>query len=258
MKVRMVPGMGFGVEQYFQEYSVQPHMEKMLVRIGIVSDVVCPWCYIGKRRLEKAMALTSDRFEFEREYLPFELDPHIPEEGVDYRDYFCKKFGSEAKFQELADHVKKVAAREGLEFNPDTQHRYPNTRNAHRLILMAREENKQDEVAEALFRAYFTEGLDLTKNENLIKIAVGAGLNGDKVDMLLQSNTGKLEIEMAETELQRLGITAVPLFIIQDKFAISGAQSVGAFTKIFEEAALAVREVPEETSTGIALTNRAD
>ena len=233
-------------------------MEKTLLRIGIVSDIVCPWCYIGKRRLEKAMALTSDRFEFEREYLPFELNPHIPEEGADYREYFSQKFGSEAKFQELADHVKKVAAREGLEFNTDMQHRYPNTRDAHRLILLAREENKQNEVAEALFRAYFTEGLDLTKNENLIKIAVGAGLNGDKVDMLLQSNTGKPQIEMTESEFQRLGITAVPLFIIQDKFAISGAQSVEVFTKTFEEAALATTEVPEKTSSGFALTNPAN
>lgn len=233
-------------------------MEKRLIRIGIVSDVVCPWCYIGKRRLENAMALTSDRFEFEREYLPFELNPHIPEEGADYREYFCKKFGTEAKFQELADHVKKVAAREGLEFNPEMQHRYPNTRNAHRLILMAHEENEQDGVAEALFRAYFTEGLDLTKNENLIKIAVGAGLNGDKVDILLQSNTGKLEIEMTEVELQRLGITAVPLFIIQDKFLISGAQSVETFTKTFDQAALASREVHAEPSTSVASPNRAE
>lgn len=228
-------------------------MKKTLLRIGIVSDVVCPWCYIGKRRLEKAMALTSDRFEFEREYLPFELNPHVPEEGADYREYFCGKFRREANYQERADHVKKIAAREGLEFNPEMQHRYPNTRNAHRLILIAREENKQEGVAEALFRAYFTEGLDLTKNENLIKIAVGAGLNGDKVDTLLQSNTGKLEIEMTETELQRLGITAVPLFIIQNKFLISGAQSVETFTKTFEEAALASAQVHAETSRGIAL-----
>ena len=226
-------------------------MEKTLLRIGIISDVVCPWCYIGKRRLEKAMTLTSDRFEFEKEYFPFELNPHIPEEGADYREYFCKKYGSDAKFQEVTAHVKKVAAAEGLEFNAEMQHRYPNTRNAHRVILMAREENRQDDVVEALFRAYFTEGFDLTKNENLIRIAVGAGMNGDKVDMLLQSNTGKVEIEIAETELQRLGITSVPLFIIQDKFPLSGAQSVEAFTKTFEEAAFASGEVHEETSTNL-------
>ena len=224
-------------------------MEKTLITIGIVSDVVCPWCYIGKRRLEKAMALTSDRFEFEKEYLPFELDPHMPEEGADHREYLSKKFGGEAKFQELTEHTKKVAAREGLEFNLDMQHRYPNTRNAHRIILMAREEDKEDDVVEAFFRAYFTEGLDLTKKENLIRIAVGAGLNGDKIDLLLQSNTGKTQIEMAETELHRLGITSVPLFIIQNKLVITGAQSVDAFTKAFEEAASGADATHDERST---------
>ena len=166
-------------------------MEKTLIRIAFISDVVCPGCYIGKRRLEKAISLTSDQFEFEREYLPFELNPHMSEEGADYREYFIKKFGSEEKFHQVTDHTKKVAAREGIEFNLDMQHKYPNTRNAHRIILLAREEDKQDDVLEAFYRAYFTEGLDLTKKENLIRIAVDAGLNGDKVDLLLQSNTGK-------------------------------------------------------------------
>ena len=224
-------------------------MKKTLITIGIVSDVVCPWCYIGKRRLEKAMALTSDRFDFEKEYLPFELDPHMSEDGTDHREYLSKKFGGEAKFQDVTEHTKKVAAREGLEFNLDMQHRYPNTRNAHRIILMAREEDKQDEVVEAFFHAYFTEGLDLTKKENLIRIAVGAGLNGDKIDLLLQSNTGKPQIEMAETELHRLGITSVPLFIIQNKFALTGAQSVEAFIKAFEGAASATDETHDERST---------
>ena len=90
-------------------------MEKTLIRIAIISDVVCPWCYIGKRRLEKAISLTSDQFEFEREYLPFELNPHMSEEGADYREYFIKKFGSEEKFQQVTDHTKKVA---GILFQP--------------------------------------------------------------------------------------------------------------------------------------------
>ena len=234
-------------------------MKKTLITIGIVSDVVCPWCYIGKRRLEKAMELTSDRFDFEKEYLPFELDPHMPEEGTDYREYLNKKFGGEAKFREVTEHTKKVAAREGLEFNLDMQHRYPNTRNAHRIILMAREEGKQDDVVEAFFRGYFTEGLDLTKKENLIRIAVEAGLNGDKIDLLLESNTGKTQIEMAETELHRLGITSVPLFIIQNKLAITGAQSVDAFRQAFEKAASDMNETsPDRSTSDLAGENDAD
>lgn len=213
-------------------------MNKMKIKIGVVSDVVCPWCYIGKRRLEKAMALSSDRFDFEVEYFPFELNPHLPEEGANYREYLRKKFGSEEKVSELTEHVKHVAAQEGLEFRLEEQKTAPNTRNAHRLMLLAREKGRQEEVVEALFRAYFTEAVDLTRIENLVKIADDAGLDGEKIEQLLQSNTGKLEIEMAEKELQELGITSVPLFIIDDKLAISGAQPVEAFIRGFEETTL--------------------
>lgn len=213
-------------------------MDKTKIRVGVVSDVVCPWCYIGKRRLEKAMALSADRFDFEVEYFPFELNPHIPEEGVDYREYLCKKFGSEEKFTELHEHVKRIAASEGLDFRLDLQQTSPNTRNAHRLMLVAREKGKQEEVVEALFRAYFTEGVDLTRVESLVRIAEDAGLDSEKIEQLLHSNTGKLEIEMAEKELQELGITSVPLFIIDDKLAISGAQAVEEFVRGFEETAL--------------------
>lgn len=213
-------------------------MEKLKIKIDVISDVVCPWCYIGKRRLEKAMDLLTDRFDFDVEYFPFELNPHMPEEGLDRREYLCKKFGGEAKYEELTDHVKSVARREGLELNLERQHTVPNTRNAHRIIMLAREEGRQMEVAEAFFRAYFTEGIDLSKIDNLVDISMRAGLDGEKVDLLLHSNTGKLEIEMAEKELQDLGITGVPLFIIDNRRAISGAQAIDAFVKAFEETAM--------------------
>jgi predicted DsbA family dithiol-disulfide isomerase len=213
-------------------------MEKIKIKIGVVSDVVCPWCYIGKRRLEKAMDLLTDRFDFDVEYFPFELNPHIPEEGVDRREYLCRKFGGEAKYQELANHVKSIAAREGLQFHLELQKTAPNTRNAHRIIMLAREEGKQMDVAEAFFKAYFTDGVDLSKIDNLVDISHEAGLDRGKIDLLLRSNTGKLEIEMAEKELQDLGITSVPLFIIDNRLAISGAQSLDAFVKAFEEAAM--------------------
>ena len=184
------------------------------------------------------MKRSSDRFDFEVEYFPFELNPHMPEEGTDYRAYLCRKFGSEAKFLELNEHVRQVAAREGIAFRPELQERSPNTRNAHRIIMIAREEERQSEVVDALFSAYFTEGVDLTRIENLVRIAEQAGLDAEKIELLLNSNTGKLEIEMAEKELQDLGITSVPLFIMDDRIAVSGAQSVEAFMKAFEETAM--------------------
>ena len=217
-------------------------MEKTKIKIGVVSDIVCPWCYIGKRRLEKAMELSSDRFEFDVEYFPFELNPHMPEEGADYREYLSNKFGSESKFLELTDHVKRVAAREGLEFNMDLQRVTPNTRNAHRIIRLARQDGNQMQVAEAFFKAYFTEGVDLSSLENLVAISTKAGMDAEKIEQILHSNTGKVEIEMAEKELNDLGITAVPLFIVDNRFGISGAQSVEAFTRAFEEVSVMSEE----------------
>jgi len=211
-------------------------MDKIKIKIEVVSDVICPWCYIGKRRLEKAMEMSSDRFDFDVEYFPFELNPHMPEEGLDYREYLCGKFGSESKFMELSAHVKQVAAREGLAFNLHLQRISPNTRNAHRVIMLSREEGKQMQVVEAFFRAYFTEGVDLSRIENLVEISAKAGMEPEYVEQLLNSNTGKLEIEMAEKELHDLGITGVPLFIVDNRLAISGAQSVEALTKAFDEA----------------------
>lgn len=218
-------------------------MQKPLINIGIVSDVVCPWCYIGRRRLQQAMALASERLDFELEYFPFELNPHLPEEGIDNHQYLCKKFGSESRFEQAIAHVKHLAAREGIAFNLEKQQVHPNTRNAHRVILMARETGKQDEVVEAMFRAYFTEGIDLSNKQNLIEIAENAALDRERVELLLQGNTGKMQIEMAEKELHDLGINSIPLFIINNKTSISGAQSVETFTRAFEEVAIVTRDV---------------
>lgn len=211
-------------------------MEKPIINIEVISDVVCPWCYIGKRRLEKAMELASDHFDFYVEYFPFELNPHLPEEGVDQVSYLRKKFGSEERYQELTEHVRMIAAREGLVYNMHLQQTIPNTRNVHRIIMIAREAGKQLEVVEAFFKAYFTDGANLTDLQTQLAIAAEAGLDTEGLDDLLQSNTGNLEIEMAEKELQDLGITSVPLFIVENRFAISGAQSVEAFTKAFYDA----------------------
>lgn len=211
-------------------------MTKPLIRIGIVSDVVCPWCYIGKRRLEKAMAIAGNRFDFELEYFPFELNPHMPAEGKDQQEYLTEKFGGPDKYRQMTDHVTRVALQEGLFFNFEKQKISPNTRNAQRLIMLAKEDGKQLELVEILFKAYFTDGVDLSKTENLTDLASHAGLDPEKIELFLQSNTGSTEIEMAEQELQKLGITGVPLFIIDNKFGISGAQSPEAFIQAFEDA----------------------
>jgi predicted DsbA family dithiol-disulfide isomerase len=214
-------------------------MSKLKIKIGVVSDIVCPWCYIGKRRLEKAMEQLSDRFDFEVEYFPFELNPHMPASGADQKQYLTDKFGSEERYRQLTGNVTTVAAQEGITFNYTAQKKSPNTRNAHRLIQLAKEDGKHLQLVEALFKAYFTEGTDLTQAENLAGIAAAAGMDKQKVALFLQSNTGVVEVEMAERELQQLGISGVPFYVVDNKYGISGAQPSEAFIKAFEEIALA-------------------
>lgn len=217
-------------------------MKKVRIQIEVVSDIVCPWCYIGKARLEKAMAASSDRFDFEVDYFPFELDPLVPENGHDYQNYMSQKFGHASKFLQVAEHVRAVAAGEGIEIDLCRQKTYPNTRDAHRIILLAREDDKQGQVVNAFFRGFFTEGADLSRKETLLSIGARAGLDTGKISLMLESNTGKSQIEMAQKKLKDLGITGVPLFILDNRFVITGAQSVDAFKKAFEEIASRIQE----------------
>ncbi len=210
-------------------------MSKPTIRIAIASDIVCPWCYIGKRRLEKAMQLASDKYDFEVEYLPFELNPQLPANGVNNKEYLEQKFGGEDRYNELTGNVTRIAAQEGLRFDFAIQQVSPNTRNAHRVIQLAREDGKQSDLIEALYKAYFTDGIDLSQKENLIDIAAAAGMDREKVSLFLDSNTGTVEVEMAERELHQLGITGVPFFIIDNKYGVSGAQRPETFLRVFDE-----------------------
>ncbi len=212
-------------------------MTKPKIKINVVSDVVCPWCYIGKRRLEKAIDKVSDKFDFEIEYFPFELNPAMPEAGVDQKQYLSTKFGGSDRYAQITGQTTRVAAQEGLEFNFAAQKISPNTRKAHRVIQLAKEDGLHVKLVEAFFKAYFTEGVNLSDDANLVQIAVSVGLDKTKVETLLQSQTGEVEVEMAERELQQMGITGVPFYIIDNKYGISGAQSPETFIQAFEEIA---------------------
>jgi predicted DsbA family dithiol-disulfide isomerase len=210
-------------------------MNKTKIKVGVVSDVVCPWCYIGKRRLENAMHQLSDKYDFEVEYFPFELNPQTPAEGFDQKEYLTNKFGGEERYEKLTGNVTNLATQEGLTFRYDLQKKTPNTRNAHRLIMFAKEDGKHLEMVEAFFKAYFTQGTDLSKIENLISLATNVGLDQAKVEALLKSDVGTVEVEMAEIELQKLGITGVPFYILDNKYGISGAQPSQEFIKAFDD-----------------------
>jgi predicted DsbA family dithiol-disulfide isomerase len=208
---------------------------KPVIHVDVVSDVVCPWCYIGKRRLDKAMSSLKDKFDFEVVYHPFELNPAMPPEGKDHKKYLSEKFGGIERYDQLTGHVTAVASSEGIEFNYDKQPTSPNTRNAHRVIRYAEEHGNQQAVVENLFKAYFTDGVDLTKNKNLVDIASEAGLDKKKVEEILNSDDNLAEIIHAEKEMQNLGITGVPFYIINKKYGVSGAQASKSFEDAFTQ-----------------------
>lgn len=199
------------------------------IKIDIVSDVVCPWCYIGKRRIEKAIDKLKDQFEFEISYLPFELNAQVPKEGLDQKEYLSNKFGGGDRFTQLTQHVTSVAATEGLKFDFNKQKVMPNTRDAHRIIWLAKQEGKQLAVKEAFMKAYFEEGIDLSNPKNLIAISVACGLSEEKVTALLRTDEGLKEVIATEKLNVQRGVSGVPLYIINDQYGISGAQPTEVF-----------------------------
>lgn len=208
---------------------------KPLIKIDIVSDVVCPWCYIGKRRLERAMEALADQYAFELEYHPFELNPGMPGTGVDQKQYLSDKFGGKSQYNKITEHTSHVAAEEGLDFHFERQRIAPNTRKAHALIHAASATGKQPEVMEAFFKAYFTDGVDLSVEQNLIRIATDAGLSVETATEVLADDAALAAIVFAEKKMQQLGITGVPFYIINNRYGVSGAQPTDSFVQAFKE-----------------------
>jgi len=207
------------------------------VVIDVVSDVVCPWCYIGKRRLERALELRPD-MPVEVRYRPFFLNPWVPREGIARHDYLTTKFGSPERYLANAPKIAELAAQEGLSYAFDRIKRQPNTLDAHRLILWAPDPAKMNQD---LMRLYFSEGADLTDRKVLVDAAVANGLARETVERDLASDR---DVELVTKEAARaseVGINGVPFFILNSKIGVSGAQSpeflAQAIDKAREEAA---------------------
>ncbi|MBI1769244.1 MAG: DsbA family oxidoreductase [Bacteroidetes bacterium] len=212
-------------------------MTKPVIKIDVVSDVVCPWCYIGKRRLEKAIDQLKNDFDFEVEYHPFELNPTMPAEGRDQKEYLSAKFGGEERYHQITDRTAKVAALEGLKFDFSKQKISPNTLNSHRLIAFAKRKGKQAEIKEALMSAYFEKGTDLSKVENLVSIAAEHGLDARETELFLNSDELIAEVKLEEQLNYQRGISGVPFYIINNKYGVSGAQPTEVFVNTFKEIA---------------------
>lgn len=206
----------------------------MNLAIDVISDVICPWCYIGKKRLERAIAAFEDKQEVRVRWLPFQLNPTMPMEGISRREYRIRKFGSWERSMELDAKVVAVGEIEGIHFAFDRIERTPNTVDAHRLIWLADQEGLQNAIVEALFRAYFTEGRDISNRQTLIDVVADAGLDQQRADAVLNSEEGIDAIREAEEKF-RYRVGGVPFFIINNEITLSGAQQPDAFLAAFRE-----------------------
>ena len=198
----------------------------MPLAIDVVSDVVCPWCFIGKRRLEGALArYAAERPEApapEVTWRPFQLNPGLPAEGMPRDEYVARKFG--ARGGAVYDRVAMIGREVGIPFAFDRIARQPNTLAAHSLIELAQGHGRQDAAVEALFRAYFLDGVDLTARENLVATAVGAGLDRAEVEAWLDLADAREAVTAEDARAREIGVEGVPFFIFNRRLAVSGAQ----------------------------------
>ena len=193
-------------------------------RIDIVSDAICPWCYIGKRQLERALTtLAEEGLNFSVHWNPFQLNPDMPKEGRDRAAYRAWKFGSVERSRELDERVAGAAANVGLPFHMELQQRTPNTLDAHRLIGLAGREAKQDAVVEALFAAYFTRGADIGDHDVLADCAAEGGMDRAAVAQFLASDAAAAEILAADKAAREAGVNGVPSFFLDGYGLYSGA-----------------------------------
>ena len=205
----------------------------MILTVDVISDVICPWCFIGKRRLEKAIAAVDGQHDFRVRWRPFQLNPSMPKDGISRREYRTSKFGSWERSLELDDKMIAVGETEGIHFAFDRIERTPNTLDAHRLIWLADQQDAQDAVVEALFSAYFTKGRDISIRQTLIDVVVEAGLDRQRAESALNSDEGMSAMKAADDEVRRFRVDGVPFFIVNGELTLSGAQPPDAFLAAF-------------------------
>jgi predicted DsbA family dithiol-disulfide isomerase len=204
------------------------------LQIDVVSDVVCPWCFIGKRRLEQAIALRPD-IPVAVRFRPYFLNDWIPREGISRADYLTKKFGSPERYTAIAQRVAAAAADEGLTYAIDKINRQPNTTDCHRLIAWAGDQGPA--MKQRLMDLYFTEGGDLTNTAVLVQAAAAVGLDADAIREALASDADVARIAEEAQAAKEAGIDGVPCFIFGGKFAVSGAQAPEYLASAMERAA---------------------
>ncbi len=213
--------------------------------IDIVSDVVCPWCYLGEKRLEAALA--DELQPVAVRWRPYQLDPTIPEGGLDRAEYMAKKFGGDGRLQTVHDNLTRLGAEVGVPFAFDKIKRSPNTLDAHRLIRWAFSAGVQGKVVERLFKAYFVEGRDIGDRGVLVEIAGECGLEAKLVEKLLTEGADVDLVREEIAEAQAIGVSGVPFFIFAGRLGVPGAQDASVLRRAMAQARQA-REPADEPS----------
>ena len=208
--------------------------------VEIFSDLVCPWCYIGKRRLERAL---EDRpgLILQKRWQPFELNPDLPTAGMDRMAYLAAKFGGLERARQIYGVIEETAARDGLSLSVGRIRRTPNTLDAHRLVRFAMRGAGADRLVDLLFEAYFVEGLDLGDRDVLVAKGTQAGLDAAQAARFLDGDEEVIAVRAIEAGARQMGIQAVPCFVFNRRYALSGAQEPATFLPLLD---LAVDEQP--------------
>jgi predicted DsbA family dithiol-disulfide isomerase len=219
-----------------QDVSTVPDPDALT--IDVVSDVVCPWCFIGKRQLERALQMRKDKYPDEPtpvvRWHPFQLNPDLPEQGMERSEYLKAKFGDESGGPGY-DNIRKAAETVGLKLALDNIKMQPNTVAAHSLVAVA-QDNKQETVVEALFDAYFMNGADLTQEQVIIELGRESGIPEPMIEAALNDEAVKDTVQQADAQARELGVSGVPFFIFNKKLAVSGAAGADALLSASEQA----------------------
>ena len=207
-----------------------------MIRLDIFSDPICPWCYIGKANLDRALE-SRPNHRFVIEWHPFQLNPDMPAQGTDRRSYLEAKFGGKLQAVEVYARVEEAAKDAGIDIDFSTIERTPNTLNAHRLIHWAGLEGRQAAVVASLFRAYFKEGRDIGADETLIQIAAAAGMDPTATERLLASDADRDDLMARDMDARQKGLTGVPAFLVAQHYVMTGAQPVATWQQVIDELA---------------------
>ena len=205
-----------------------------MIKLDILSDPICPWCYIGKTRLEKAMEAEPEH-PFAIEWHPFQLNPDMPKEGMDRREYLETKFGGKENAVRVYGEIDRHAREEGLDIDFGAIQRTPNTIDAHRRIHWAGIEGKQNAIVDALFQAYFRDGRDIGDIEVLCDLADGSGLDAAVIGKLLKTDEDVDMIRQRDAHSREMGVNSVPTFIVDNRHAVPGAQATELWVKVIHE-----------------------